>query len=373
MIESDFLVIGAGIAGASVAHELAAHGRVSLVEQEDVPGYHATGRSASVFDETFGDEPSIRILARASRGFFDRPPPGFADHPLLSPRGTLTVVATSSRVTLEEAGQRFEGLTERLSAERVLSLVPALRRDWVVGGFFEPRSADIDVAALHQGFLRGARQRGATLHTSAAVSRLERDRDRWLAGTSAGDFSAPVVVNAAGAWGDEIARLAGLPGLGLQPRRRSAFTFAVSSSYEIARWPLVSEVGELFYFKPESGHILASPANQDPMPPHDVRPQEIDIALGVERIRACSHLSVDRILRRWAGLRTFAPDRGIVAGFAPGAPGFFWLVGQGGAGIKTSPAAARLASTLITEHRIPEDLAALGLTEPIVSPGPGQV
>ncbi len=348
---ADFIVIGAGIAGASVAFELAEHGSVVVLEREDAPGYHATGRSAATFNASYG-HPVLRRLAAASRSFFDAPPAGFADYPLLSPRGALLIAHRAEARLLDEG----DAALARLSPGEVCERVPVLRREWLAGGLYDAHSSDIDVNALHQGYLRGAKTRGATLLTDAKVTAIAPG---FVVTSTRGTFTAPVIVNAAGAWGDEIARLANVTPLGLEAKRRSAFLFAGPEGVDVSAWPMVIDLEERFYFKPEGQRLLASPANQDPMPPQDVQPDELDIALGVDRLTQCSTLSVDRIHRKWAGLRTFAPKRGVVIGFAPASPGFFWFVGQGGSGFKIAPAAARFAASLIVKRETPNDLTGI--------------
>ncbi len=349
-------MIGAGIAGASVAYELAAHGSVVVLEREDVAGYHATGRSAATFNASYG-HPVLRRLAAASRAFYNAPPTGFSEYPLLTPRGALLIAHRDQAHRLAEG----DAALERFSPDQVCAHVPVLRREWLAGGLYDAHSQDIDVNALHQGYLRGARTRGANVVLDAKVVAITPG---FVVTTSRGTFTAPIVVNAAGAWGDELATLANVTPLGLEAKRRSAFLFSGPDGVDVSRWPMVIDLEERFYFKPEGHRLLASPANQDPMPPHDVQPDELDIALGVDRLAQCSTLAVDRIHRKWAGLRTFVPRRGVVIGFAPKTPGFFWFVGQGGSGIKIAPAAARLAASLIVQREFPTDLAGLDVTPP---------
>ncbi|MGA8260528.1 MAG: FAD-binding oxidoreductase [Arenicellales bacterium] len=370
MSTCDFLIVGAGMAGASVGYELALHGRVVLVEREEMPGYHSTGRSAAQFLESYGNE-SVRRLTHASRAFFEDPPEGFADHPLLTPRGALFVGREEQRERLDETlaeVQALVGTARELPRNTALELVPVLREDYVAAAFYEPDSMDMDVAAIHHGYLKGLRRRGGRIATRAEVRRLSRVGDAWEVETAAGRFSAPIVVNAAGAWCDEIARLAGVPPIGLTPRRRTAITFDAPPGVDAARWPLVIDVDETFYFKPEAGRILASPADETPTPPGDARPEELDVAIIVDRLQRVTTLSVPRIAHKWAGLRTFSADNTPVAGMAQAAPGFFWLAGQGGYGIATAPALARAASALLLEDRLPDDLLRLGLTRGALAP-----
>ncbi len=367
----DFLVVGGGAAGASAAYELAAHGSVAVLERETMPGYHSTGRSAASFTATYGHA-VVRALTIGSRPFFEDPPEGFADHSLLTPRGALMIGRADQRGKLEEAfaawGNEAGAAVQLLDAAAVIDMVPVLRRDYVAGAVYEPDSMDMDVHALHQGFLRLARGRSVTLFTDAGVDALSRSGGTWTAGTRAGEFCAPIVVNAAGAWADEVARLAGAAPLGLVPKRRTAFTFQPPDGVASGAWPTVIDIDETFYFKPDAGRILGSPADETPTEPCDAQPEDIDVAHGIDRIGRATTLEILRIDSKWAGLRTFAPDKVLVAGADPHAEGFFWLAGQGGYGIMTSPAMARVTAGLICEGALPADLAALGIAEAALSP-----
>ncbi len=256
----------------------------------------------------------------------------------------------------------------RLTGEGARALCPILREDYVAGAVLEPDAMDIDVDALHQTFLRGLRARGGEVRVHAEVTALARRGGRWVADTPGGALAAPVLVNAAGAWCDAVARLAGLRPLGLQPMRRTAFAFDPPAGHEVAAWPATVDVEEAFYFKPEAGRLLGSPADETPSPPCDARPEDLDVARAAELLERATLLEVRRVARSWAGLRTFAPDRAPVAGWDPVGEAFFWLAGQGGYGIKTAPAMARLSLGLITGRGVPEDLRALGVTEADVSP-----
>lgn len=256
----------------------------------------------------------------------------------------------------------------RLDAKAALALVPALRPDLLAGAVLEPDAMDMDVAAIHQGYLKMLRQRGGRLVTSAEVTALARDGERWRVGTGAGDFVAPVVVNAAGAWCDVVAAMAGARPIGLVPKRRTAFTFDVPAGMAIDAWPMVCDVDEQFYVKPEAGRLLGSPADETPSPPCDAQPEELEIAIAVERIQGALAFDVRRLVRKWAGLRSFVADKTPVVGFAADAPGFCWLAGQGGYGIQTAPAMARTAAALATGGDIPDDLKRLGVTRAALAP-----
>jgi D-arginine dehydrogenase len=367
---SDVLVVGAGMAGASVAAELAARRSVILLEMEEYPGYHTTGRSAAVFAEGYGNA-VVRALTRASRAFLEAPPPGFTEHPLLAPRGWMFIGRVDQLGRLDELRREIgkaQGTLRAIDAVEAVSRVPILRRDYVAGALVDEAAMDIDVHALHQGYLRRLRTSGGVLVTSARVRALLRRRDLWLVETEQGGFTAPVVVDAAGAWAEEVAQLAGAGAIGLEPLRRTALILDPPAGLETGRWPLVVDADEEFYFKPESGKLLASPADETPSPPCDARPDDLDVATAVERLLRACDLRVHHIARRWAGLRSFVRDRSPVVGFDPRAEGFFWLAGQGGAGIQTAPALARVAAALSSGEPVPPDLASAGVTAEELSP-----
>jgi D-arginine dehydrogenase len=367
---ADVLVVGGGVAGASIAAELSGAGRrVVVLEQEAQPGFHSTGRSAALFSEIYGGAP-IRALSRASRAFFIAPPTGFAEAPLVSRRGSLFVARADQGEALNAfAGQADVAAATRLvSAAEALRLSPLLRPDYAQAAVHEPDSADIDVHGLLSGYLRRLKASGGTLVADAGVTALEQAPGGWRAATAAGTFTAPVVVNAAGAWADAVAALAGLAPLGLQPLRRTALTVEAPAGAGVAGSPLTIDIDEQFYFKPDAGRLLLSPADETPNPPCDVQPDEWDLAVAVDRIETATTLQVRRIHARWAGLRTFAPDRAPVIGFDPRASGLFWLAGQGGYGIQTAPANARLAAALAVGAPAPADILDAGLNLDAVSP-----
>ena len=366
----DFLVIGAGIAGASAAYELAAHGRTVVLERETVAGHHSTGRSAAVLTENYGN-PTVRRLTLATRPFLERPPDGFAEQSLTAPRRMLWIAREDQRTalaaSLAEARRLVPGIHAVTTAEAA-TLCPVLRDDYVAAGVLEPDALDLDVHAIHQGFLCGLRARGGRLVTDAEVTGLTRSDAGWEVRTPAARYAAGVVVNAAGAWCDVIGKLAGARPVGLVPKRRTAFTFAAPRDTESAAWPVVADVGEEFYFKPESGAILASPADETPMSPCDVFPDDYDVAVAIERIQRATTLDIRTISRKWAGLRSFVAHRTPVAGMDAERPGFFWLAGQGGYGIQTSAALARCTAGLIVDRRLPAEIAALGVAEEELAP-----
>jgi D-arginine dehydrogenase len=366
----DFLVLGAGMAGAAAGYFLADHGRVVLLEREDVPGYHSTGRSAALYTETYGNA-VIRALTIASGRFFRAPPPGFADVPLLRPRGLLLVAPPADKTRFDAAvaaGRRLVASLRVLDRGEALALCPALRDDWLGHAFLEPEAMDMDVHAIHHGFLRGIRTKGGGIVTSAPIQAIARRGVLWQVATPAGLYTAPVVVDAAGAWADLVARMAGVPPVGLIPKRRTAFIVAAPEGPPIDAWPMVVDAAESFYFKPEMGKLLISPADATPMPPQDIQPDEIDIAVAAERIAAATRIAFRAVQRKWAGLRTFAPDDSLVIGPDPAAPGFVWMAGQGGYGIQTAPAAGAAAAALALGTALPPELAALGVRAAMLLP-----
>lgn len=363
--DSEVLIVGAGIAGASAAHFLAPHCRVTLLEREDQPGYHTTGRSAALFAESYGNA-TVRAITRASREFLEAPPPGFADAPLLAPRGYLAFARADERESLERAADELRATgaaIEPLSGAEVQALVPALRPEHAQAGFIDRAAQDIDVHAIHRGFLRGR-----TLVRNAELRRAVRDAGRWRVETTAGEFRADVLVNAAGAWVDEVALACGVAPIGIRPLRRTAIVFEAPAYAGAAGWPMATSASEDLYFRPEAGRFLASPADETPSPPCDAQPDELDVALLLERLAAATTFDVRRITAKWAGLRSFAGDRTLVAGFDAREPSFFWLAGQGGYGIQTCPAMGMIADALIRARELPAAVRDAGVDAALLSP-----
>jgi D-arginine dehydrogenase len=367
----DLIVVGAGMAGAAAAAHLAAGRRVVLLERESQPGYHSTGRSAALFTETYGNR-AIRVLTGAGREFYlGGVEEGFVDHPILTPRGALMFAMPGQESELDATWEDLSALdprVRRLDAAEARAMVPVLRPDHVVGAVYEPDAMDIDVHELHQGYLRRLRQRGGRIVTDAEVHALARDGDAWTVSTGAGEFAAPVVVNAAGAWCDVVAGLAGLPPIGLMPKRRTALTIAPPAGIDTSRWPMTLDIAETFYFKPDAGRLLVSPADETPMAACDVQPDELDVAIAIDRLMQATTIEVTRVERKWAGLRSFVADKTTVCGFDPLTEGFFWLAGQGGYGIQTAEGMARCAASLIGGGGLPADIAAKGVAPETLSP-----
>jgi D-arginine dehydrogenase len=367
----EIVVIGGGIAGASIGHWLAPHARIVVLEREHQPGYHSTGRSAALFMESYGT-PQVRALTMASRAFLAQPPAGFSDQPILAPRGALMVAAPGQDALLDEHWQVLRSVSDRgrrLDRAATLALVPVLRPDRVLGAVHEPDAMDIDVHALHQGYLRGIRRHGGQVVCNAEVDALRRSgAGPWQVGAGGKVYEADVVVIAAGAWCDAVAQLAGAAPIGLVAKRRSAFVFAPPADVASAAWPLFAGIDESWYVKPDAGMLLGSPANADPVAPQDVQPEELDVALAVDRIEAMTTLQVRRPTRRWAGLRSFVADGDLVGGFDPAVAGLFWVAAQGGYGIQTSAAMGEACAALVRGLPLPARIAAFGLSEAMLAP-----
>ena len=369
-MDCDYLVIGGGIAGASAAFELANHGRVVLAERETTLGYHTTGRSAAMFLENYGEAP-VRALAGASREFLSNPPDGFAASPLIAPRGVLFLARQDQLAKVEAslaAKRDRPGIVVEISPARAREMIPILKPGYLASALFEEGASEMDVNALHQGFLRGLKARGGQVNSDAGVTALERRHGQWHATTRAGDMAAAVVVNAAGAWADEVAGLAGVAPIGLVPKRRTAFTFDPPAGTDPSAWPMAVDADEEFYFKVEAGRVLGSPADETPMAPCDVQPEELDIAIAVDRIQRAADVDIRRITHSWAGLRSFVDDHLPVVGYDPDVDGFFWLAGQGGIGIMTSPAISRMVGALATGGELPSDVTDFGVTAATLAP-----
>ncbi len=373
-MDCDFLIVGAGIAGASAAYELASRTRgdasIVLLEREDSPGYHSTGRSAALYADSYTHGAFLH-LALASRRFLDDPPAGFTDTPLLSPRGLLYVARQDQRAKAEEIFAEYADMVPGLrliEGAEAVAMHGVLTTGQVACAVHEPGAMDIDVHALHQGFLGGFKAAGGILATSSEVRGLERKAGRWRVTAGETAYNASTVVNAAGAWADDLAGLAGLGPLGLVPKRRTAINIDPPQGIDHAGWPMVCDVDETLYFKPDAGQLMASPLDETPSAPCDAQPEELDVAIAVERIEKATTLKVERIVHKWAGLRSFFDDGEPAVGFDPRAEGLFWLAGQGGYGIMTSPAMGRLAAALATDAPVPGDLAERGITEADVSP-----
>lgn len=349
----DIAIVGAGIAGASLAAQLAPHASVVLLEAESQPGYHSTGRSAAFWDETYGG-PQVQPLTTASGPFL-------REHALLSPRGALHLARSGAEARLARFAEEFAALgvgIQHMDRAALEARLPGLRPDWTEG-VFEPDCSDIDVAGLHQLFLRTAKAARAELRCRAGLVRADHAASGWTLTLADGAaLIAGLLVNAAGAWADNIAERAGIRPLGISPYRRTVAQLRVTPPPP-DDLPLVIDLDGSFYFKPEAGKLWLSPHDETASPPCDAAPEELDVALAIDRFEQVVDWQIERVEHKWAGLRSFAPDRLPVYGPAADNPAFFWFAGQGGFGIQTAPAAADLAARLI-----------LGLTAGAVDPAP---
>jgi D-arginine dehydrogenase len=359
----DVIVIGGGIAGIGAAAEVSAERSVVVLERETAPGMHATGRSAAAFLLNYGN-PAVRQLTRASEPFYLDPDPAFWPGPLLTPRGELFLArpGEEARMTAHLASAPT---ARPITPAEAAAIVPILRPETFNAAAYDPNGRDVDVDLLLQGYVRRLRRNGGRVETGAEVIAITRGDGFWTVETKAGRFDAPVVVNAAGAWADTVARLAGVPPVGIRPLRRSAAILPAPEGHDPMRWPLFGPLAEDWYARPTGGKLMVSPADEDPVEPHDAWADDMVLAEGLDRFEQMVNIPVTRVERSWAGLRSFVADRTPVAGFDPQAPGFFWLAGQGGYGFQTAPALSRLAADLITGR--PPALAAA--TVAALSPG----
>ncbi|MGB3503587.1 MAG: FAD-binding oxidoreductase [Mesorhizobium sp.] len=362
--EYDIIIIGSGIAGVGLAAALGEGRKVLILEQESRPAFHSTGRSAAIFIQNYGNA-AIRALSSASAAMFHDPDPTLFPYPLLSQRGMMYVADEDGLEHHRHHLDAAQGMVS-ITPDEAIAKVPALRREKLAAAAFEADAQDVDVAALHEGWLRRTRALGAVLKTDAQVVSAERVGDRWRVEAAGGPFHAPIVVNAAGAWADDLARRCGVATLGLTPMRRSIAVLPAPEHYDPTRWPLVADSAEGWYLKPDAGKLYVSPAEEIPVEPHDAFVDDMILAEGLWRFEQAIDFPVTRVERSWAGLRTFAPDRTPVAGFDPKAEGFFWLAGQGGYGIQTSPALSALSAALVKGERPPAGLEAVAET---LSPG----
>ncbi len=359
MLKVDVAIIGGGMAGAGLAAMIGGHATTAILEMEDSPGYHTTGRSAAFYAETYGG-PAIQPLTTASKAFFENPPAGFSDVPLIGPRGGLHLAEAEHVELLAAMDHDFaaSGVTlELIGREAMERLLPGLGPQWVEGRL-EPGCRDMDVAAIHQGFLRMARRTGVQLVCNAQVMMASRTAGKWMLETRAGSVSADIVAIAAGAWANSTAALFGVGPLGIQPLRRTVVQAEVEPP--ITRdIPLTMDAAGRFYFRPEAGGVWISPQDETPDIAGDTQADELDVAIAIERFEGAGMWRVRRKVRAWAGLRSFAPDRIPVYGFDPRAPGLFWCAGQGGFGIQTAPAASMMAAAVLTGTPLPDPVSAI--------------
>ncbi len=359
--DADFLVVGGGVAGLSAAWALSRHGRVEVLEAEAATAYHASGRSATYYHFGIGNRP-VRLLTRASGEFFRRTPEGFSEVALAHQAPAMMVVREGQEALFERNLAEMASITgsaHEIDEQEVQARVPVLRtgRGGIVRALLDPAACRLDGHALMSAFIAGLRSRGGRVWTGAPVETIERRAAHWRLQTPRGEFRAPVLVNAAGAWADDLAIRAGVRPLGLRALRRTLISFDPPEGLDVRGWPLVRSLADEFYFLPEGTRLLASPADETPSPPCDAQPEEYDVALAAWRVEQVTTMTVRQVVHKWAGLRTFAADRVPVAGFAPDAPGFFWLAGQGGYGLQTAPALAEATAALVADAPWPEALA----------------
>jgi D-arginine dehydrogenase len=362
MRTADVIVIGGGIAGLSVAARLAEHGRVVVLEGESAPGYHASGRSVAFAHYGLGNEP-VRTLTALSMV-------ELAGHGTLHPALHIAAAEQITALDALEAVHRHYGCeVARIGPEEARALMPALKSEACAAALVDRGSLKLDTDAMLQAHVAALRARSGTLVTGARVNAIARDNGGWRVATASGDVAAPILVNAAGAWADEIARMAGAAPIGLEPRRRTVISFAAPEGEDVRAWPFTKTVGEGFYLLPEGrGRLLASAMDQTPCKPCDAAAEELDIAVAADRVEQATNLSIRRIAHHWAGLRSFAPDEVPVIGPAAGAPGFVWCAGQGGAGFQTAPALSRIAAAVTLGLPFPQDCAAAGLSAALFAP-----
>lgn len=365
----DYAVIGAGIAGASMAFELAQVGTVALIEAESQAGYHSTGRSAALYTPNYGNS-VVRAINAASGPFLVDPPSGFAEHPLLTPRGLLTIAGPGQEALLDTivTSAANKAPVHHMSAPKALALVPLLRSEAVAAAAYELGVMDIDVDALHQAYLRGLKALDGHLLCNSRVRGIARNAGHWDIEVADRTLRAAILINAAGAWADQIGAMAGARTLGLVPKRRSAIVADAPVGMNVQSLPAVDMAGSEAYFKPEAGRIMASFGDETPTEPQDAQPEELDIALAADWLQRHTTIDLRRIAHSWAGLRTFASDGAPVVGFDGAVDDFFWLAGQGGNGIMMGPALAKASKSLIQDNRLPDDLQQRGVSQSAISP-----
>lgn len=372
-MSADFLIIGGGIAGLSAAARLVEHGKVTLIEAESALGFHSSGRSATFCHYGIGNA-TVRGLTSASRHFFTSPPDGFSDYPLAKPKSALFVATAAMLPQLTELAasmRRFTDTVAEVDEQEMLALVPVLRTGsgHIVAGVLDTSGLKLDTDAMLQGYAKSVRRAGGQIITGQRVGAACRHNGLWQVTTTDGSIhSAPVLVNAAGAWADQLAVMAGVRPLGLEPKRRTMIVIDPPAGMAVGDWPFTKTATDDFYMLPDSGRLMASPVDEVPSEPCDAQPEEYDIALAAWQAEQYTNLPVGRIAHRWAGLRSFVADRVPTAGFAPDAPGFFWLAGQGGYGIQTAPAMAAITAATVIGEMWPDHLTARGVTAAQINP-----
>ena len=348
---ADVLIIGGGVAGLSAAAALAPHAKVTVLEAEEAIGFHSSGRSATMLHYALGDR-LVRALTLASRSFFESPPENFAETALGEPMPVLVHARADEKAELDRLDADIIPFAklERLDADGLREECPLLRTGpgGSEHGLIDRAGLKLDGNGLLQGFARQLQRHGGELRTDARIASIEREGERWKVETERGEsLSAGLLVNAAGAWADRVAETAGVRPLGIRPMRRTIIVFDAPDGTDVSRLPFTKTIGDELYFGQEAGRIFASPMDEIPTDPCDAQPDEYEMALAAHRVEERTNAKVERIVHRWAGLRSFAPDRHPVVGFDPDAEGFFWLAGQGGAGLQSAPAVAEIVRSLI--------------------------
>lgn len=371
MTQYDYLIIGGGIAGASIGYRVSENHKVAVLEQEDQPGYHTTGRSVAVWTTAYGPAP-IRALCNASIDFIKNPPENFAEYPLYHDMGMMFIAKEEQKqdlLGLLDAVRVLSPEIHEISVDEAVDKVPVLNRDHVKAAFYDPTTIGLDVATIHQGYLRKIKANGSDIICKAEAQTIERRDGLWHVTTPEGEFCAPVIINAAGAWADVVAEKAGTEKINIVPKRRTVITIDAPKGEDVSHWPGVMDAHEDFYFKPDGGAIVASPADETPDNPHDVQPEELDVAITVDHLQHATTLDIRRVGHSWAGLRSFVEDRLPVVGYADDVEGFFWFAGQGGYGIATSPAMGECGKALLAGEDLPEYVRDLGLSKEDIAPG----
>jgi len=370
-MNADFIIIGSGIAGMSAAFRLSNYGKVIVLEKEAYLGFHTTGRSAAFFTENYGNE-TIRALTKASRKFLENPPKLFKNDPLMTLNGGSLFIANSKQSNFIDKELKYVKDTSanvfEISKKEALKIVPAIKEKYINRALLEPHSKVMDVDLIHQGYARGTKNNNGQILFNQEVVSISKNKSSWQIKTKTEKFSSPIIINAAGAWCDEVAIYANCIPLGIKPKRRTVIIFDNSNNYSINKWPVVIDIEDNFYFKPEAGKFLASPADETDSEPCDAQPEEIDIAITVDRIQKATNLKINRIDHKWAGLRSFYSDRTPIVGEDQKHKGFYWLAGQGGYGIQTSPSISKILECLITGKKWPEKLKELSIHPETLSP-----
>ncbi len=351
----DIAIIGAGVAGLSVGYFLAPHARVIVLEREAQPAYHSSGRSAAMYIEGY-ENPTVQSLTLAGKGFFFTPPENFSEYPLVTPCGGLTVAGPGEAPLLDTYLKRWQQTCpelQEISPSQARDIVPILRPEWLSAATYDPTWHNIDVHELLSGYQRGIRRHGGAIRNQCEVTAIREDTGQWSINHGDDPLTANIIVNTSGAWANHIAALAGLPALPLTPLRRTAAI--VPAPADSQTWPLVHTARENLYFKPESPGLMVCPQDETPSEAMDAYPLDLDVALALDHFQQVAEHPVQHVMRSWAGLRTFSPDRHPIVGFAPQTKGFFWLAGQGGFGVQTSPGLGQLAADIILGRRSPDE------------------